>query len=989
MNLPDRIRRKLTPVQQARAAEWIGQGRLQPVSQSPAEQRWRLLLPSGSAVEILYWPEDQEGECSCEGGDCLHLSAVLQAQGRTIPPLPDDLADIGAGAAKAGAKNTGAAGKAAPVVAVTPIQYRLVRLAGSRLALDWEEPPGTLRLPDDLEIRRRMSGWKGQPIPPLFVRDVLPLLRGRALRLQGSSGAEKAGDPPLWEGAVQVDTAPVLPRLRVEDRGSALLLRLVRPAGIAEVFIGGPAGHIVRMGGIIRVFQKPDMEPRLYDQLQQGMTFTGPEIHRLAVEFLPGLRKRHGLEADVLTKRLPEVVEAAPRLHLEVETEGERLRVVPKIVYSAADGDPPLATIERGEFRLTGQQLPRRDTQAEARLREQLHTQSGGLLAADIPLERNGLAALRLLDSLHLPLRERITARAPQFRRVTAPMQPAVAVSDVRLSDGAGWRLRVDGLQVAPDRLIAAWQGGQRLIQTAEGWQEIPQEWLDRHGAMLAELLSVSEGTGVIRRESGPLLLSALEAMQRPVPPSMDPIRALVGDFRAIPHEPPAPDFEGSLRPYQQQGLSWLLWLRSVGMGGILADDMGLGKTVQCLAALSRVPGRHLVVAPTSVLRNWEQECRRFLPARSVCLYYGADRALDPDAFLTLTSYALLRIDLEILQPVPWAAVVLDEAQMIKNPDTQAAQAAFALQARHRLAMSGTPVENRLEELWSAFHFACPGLLGGRAAFRDRFENPISAGSRTARDDLRRRIRPFLLRRLKSEVARDLPPRTEIVLRCALSLDERRIYQAAASLSRADIAKMLDANRALSVLEVLLRMRQAACHPGLLNKDWQAGSAKMELLTGTLEEILAEGHCALVFSQWTSLLDRVEPELQKRNIRFVRLDGSTRDRAAVVAEFSAEDGPPVFLLSLKAGGTGLNLTRADYVFHLDPWWNPAAEDQATDRAHRIGQQRPVISCRLIAEDTVEEKILELQERKRELVRAAMDEGEMAKALTREDLLGLF
>ena len=291
--------------------------------------------------------------------------------------------------------------------------------------------------------------------------------------------------------------------------------------------------------------------------------------------------------------------------------------------------------------------------------------------------------------------------------------------------------------------------------------------------------------------------------------------------------------------------------------------------------------------------------------------------------------------------------------------------------------------------LFRSFHFASPGLLGGRRAFRDRFGAPIEAGDRRAQQSLRRRIRPFVLRRLKRDVAPELPPRTDIVLRCTLSEEERAAYEAVRSLSRSDVAKLLGGGGMIQVLEVLLRMRQAACHTGLLPGKDAASSAKLDLLLDTLEEVVSEGHKALVFSQWTSMLDKVGPALAARGLDHVRLDGSTLDRAAVVARFSAEDGPPVFLLSLKAGGTGLNLTAADYVFHLDPWWNPAVEDQATDRAHRIGQDKPVVSCRLIAEDTVEERILALQDRKRDIARAALDEEALARGLTREELLELF
>jgi SNF2 family DNA or RNA helicase len=492
-----------------------------------------------------------------------------------------------------------------------------------------------------------------------------------------------------------------------------------------------------------------------------------------------------------------------------------------------------------------------------------------------------------------------------------------------------------------------------------------------------------------VPRHAAPLLLDAAEELGITPPPGLNALRALAGDFDAIPRIALPSDVTATLRPYQQVGVDWIVWLRSIGMGGVLADDMGLGKTVQTLVALRVVGGRALVVAPTSVARNWAAEAQKFVPTLRVCVYHGPKRELDPRADLVITTYAILRLDLDRLKGVEWSTLVLDEAQAIKNPDSQVAQAARALPAAHRLAVTGTPVENRLEELWSAFQFVSPGLLGGRREFRDRFSNPIEAGDRRAQKALRRRIRPFVLRRLKGEVAKDLPPRTDVVLRCVLSPDERALYESVRALARADVAKLLEKNGMMQVLEILLRMRQAACHPGLLPGRTAATSAKLELLLDTLDEVLAEGHKALVFSQWTSMLDLVEPALRARRIAWARLDGSTVDRAGVVARFSAPEGPPVFLLSLKAGGTGLNLTAADYVFHLDPWWNPAVEDQATDRAHRIGQERPVVSCRLIAEDTVEERILALQEQKRGLARAALDEEALARGITRDELMALF
>jgi SNF2 family DNA or RNA helicase len=440
------------------------------------------------------------------------------------------------------------------------------------------------------------------------------------------------------------------------------------------------------------------------------------------------------------------------------------------------------------------------------------------------------------------------------------------------------------------------------------------------------------------------------------------------------------------LRGYQQDGVDWLSFLRDAELGAVLADDMGLGKTLQTIAVLR---GRTLVVCPKSVLHNWAAELARFRPSLRVALFHGPSRALDPRADVTLTTYAVLRLDTGALAAEAWDTVVLDEAQAIKNESSQSARAAFELQGRFRVALSGTPVENRLEELWSVMHFANPGLLGGRSDFQERFTAPIAVGDAGAAKRLRAKIRPFVLRRMKRDVLPELPPRMEQVLHVELDEGERAIYDAVRVATKKEVADRLDqGGGVLAALEALLRLRQASCHAALVPGQKAETSSKVEAVVDALSDAAADGHKALVFSQWTSLLDLVEPHLREAGIAFTRLDGATRDRAAVVGEFQAEAGPPVMLVSLKAGGTGLNLTAADHVFLLDPWWNPAVEDQAADRAHRIGQERPVMVYRMVAKDTVEERILALQEKKRAIADVALGEASQAGGITREELLGL-
>ncbi len=475
-------------------------------------------------------------------------------------------------------------------------------------------------------------------------------------------------------------------------------------------------------------------------------------------------------------------------------------------------------------------------------------------------------------------------------------------------------------------------------------------------------------------------------------------------DFSGIARVALPQGFKAELRHYQQAGLDWLQFLREFGLGGILADDMGLGKTVQTLAHLlvekqsGRMDRPSLVIAPTSLIFNWRAEAARFAPALKVLTLHGPDRASRFDevreADLVLTTYPLLARDLEPLTAQSYHLLILDEAQAIKNPRTQVSHAVRRLEASHRLCLTGTPMENHLGELWSVFDFLLPGLLGTHRQFRRLFRTPIEKhddGER--RTSLARRIRPFFLRRTKAEVATELPPKTEILRTTALEGAQRDLYETVRlamhhKVRQALAAQGLDRSR-IVVLDALLKLRQVCCDPRLLKaaRHPKAGSAKLDMLMELLPEMLEEGRRILLFSQFTTMLGLIEEELEARKIAFVKLTGRTRDRATPVQRFQAGE-VPLFLISLKAGGTGLNLTAADTVIHYDPWWNPAVEDQATDRAHRIGQANKVFVYRLITEGTVEEKIVKMQEEKRGIVEALFsDRG--PKQLEADDLEALF
>jgi len=475
---------------------------------------------------------------------------------------------------------------------------------------------------------------------------------------------------------------------------------------------------------------------------------------------------------------------------------------------------------------------------------------------------------------------------------------------------------------------------------------------------------------------------------------------------RSLDRIEPPEIFHASLRPYQRDGLDWLQFLRANDIAGILADDMGLGKTAQTLAHISvekeegRLVHPCLIVVPTSLVPNWIAEAHKFVPSLRTLVLHGPDRHSRrgeiEEVDLVVTTYAILARDIEYLETVDWHIVVLDEAQAIKNPLAKATRAACRIKARHRLCLTGTPIENHLGEVWSQFAFLMPGLLGSHRDFNSKFRVPIEKHEdATKRQQLGRRLRPFILRRTKGEVATDLPPKTEIVQRVELAGDQLDLYETIRvsmhEKVRGEIARLGLARSRIVILDALLKLRQVCCDPRLVKLDSAksvTGSGKLESLIDMMQEMVEAGRRILVFSQFTSMLDLIKLSLKGTGIDYVELRGDTADRATPVKRFQNCE-IPLFLISLKAGGKGLNLTAADTVIHYDPWWNPAVEDQATDRAHRIGQDKPVFVYKLIAASTVEERIIELQRRKGSLAGALLDEGSWVGSIENADIDYLF
>jgi superfamily II DNA or RNA helicase len=916
------------------------------------------------ARNVRLFLEDAQWECTCGAAACEHAAAAVIALKRAHDEgraLPSQKAGTGTIAYRFLRGQGGLALERGVRVgdAFHPFEATLAALSSGRVPA----PPFTARQ-DDLAAELALGTHRRGPVPRAIVGKLLRALAG-------------CEDVALDGAPVRTSPTRVGPRVAVTDQGDGFRVALEDDPEISEVFHNG----IARCGDTLRPAADPKLTGRELHEFAAGRHFGPGSWNDLVTEVLPALRGR--VAVDLRTSRLPAIERIPPRIAIETRRDGESLSVLAVLVY----GDPPQARVDGGRLVHFGGALPLRDERAEQRELRHLAARLG--LAPGVAAIVAGAEAVTLAAKLSAWEGEVRGAGREHFA-LAGPLSPTVRVGD---DGGVDVLFSIAAAQgraprsAEPGAVLAAFRAGESLVAlNGGGYAPLPLDWLSRFGARIADLLAARDEAGTMSKVMLPDVARLCEDLEQPPPPALSGLEALLAGFQGL-GEPALPsDLAAELRPYQRHGVAWLLFLREAGLGGLLADDMGLGKTVQALCA---VRGRTLVVAPTSVVHNWSDEIRRFRPGLTACVYHGPKRALDPKADVTITSYALLRLDEELLAKATWDTLVLDEAQLIKNPESQVAQVAYRLKAGWRLTLSGTPVENRLDELWSQMHFLNRGLLGGRRDFQDRYARPVADGVEGAAARLRERIRPFVLRRLKQDVAPELPPRTDATLYCALGDAERRVYDAVRAATLAEVvAKLREGGGVLAALEALLRLRQAACHPALVPGQTAATSAKVERLRESLETVVAEGHKALVFSQWTSFLDLIEPHLRAAAIGFIRLDGSTVDRAGVVARFQDPTGPPVLLISLKAGGTGLNLTAADHVFLMDPWWNPAVEDQAADRAHRIGQDRPVMVYRLVAEETVEERILLLQEAKRGIADAALGEAAAAASLTRDDLLSL-
>ncbi len=745
--------------------------------------------------------------------------------------------------------------------------------------------------------------------------------------------------------------------------------------------------------------------------LEPAMVFPEAQLDRVLTFFAAHLpRFELSLRADGVE------VEDSVQPHFVLALEGDAEHLRARLAARYGPTTVPVSPTARhlGYASVPGTEgktakLYRRSEGAEREAANQLIDRGFRFSPSAQAFEISGDAALTFCSGGHRELPEeweKAVAQLPKVR-IRKPIKPQIRIR----VPGTDWfqldaQFAVDGQSVDLGAVRLWLESGRRFIPLKDG------SFAEADRAELAQVAQLLEEAGAMPGTSSSQLplyqAPALEMLAelRDFTEVEAPARKMMAELRdgsgITPASPPK-SVVATLRHYQETGLSWLWFLHRHRLSGILADDMGLGKTLQALTLLQKAkdlegPRPSLVVAPTSVLANWEREVERFTPQLTTALWHGQERKERAESLrdvdLVLTSYALVRRDIEELSKVPWRYLVLDEAQNIKNADSATAQACKSLPSEQRLALTGTPLENRLAELWSIFDFLMPGFLGSAEDFAERYVQPIELQNDAAvRDRLRRRIRPFLLRRLKDEVARDLPPKTESVAYCEMDPGQAALYREVLDESRRkiyeSIRKVGFGRSRISILSALTRLRQVCCDPRLLHLPpgtLLPPSAKLQRFWELVEDLISEGHRALVFSQFTQMLALLTDQADSKKIPYLYLDGRTRDRMSRVDAFNQPDGPPLFFISLKAGGTGLNLTAADYVLHFDPWWNPAVEEQATDRAHRIGQTKAVISYKLIVRGSVEEKILNLQSRKKELAEGLLSrDGAPGKVLTEADL----
>ncbi len=849
--------------------------------------------------------------------------------------------------------------------------------------------------------------------------EVLSMLRDKRVLLEPASMELRFSEEPL-RPRIELDQANAKTcRVRVVFETKNGVRRF--PLSSGAWFEGTPGWHVDTTEGIARTVAE-QVTPAWLTRLYRSPALICPvaELPKLLGELLPKL-------AALLSAELPDiaqvadVVDAAPKFRLQ--TDGDILDASVKLQVSyneqlfpvPSSGLPaPLAVLPPKEPGARPR-VVRRDVGAELIALQKILDQ--GLTPDE---SKEGLAAHG--DPAIKFWTDGITKLPAEWEKLVPSDLRAVKIRDasvtpqVRVGSGVDWlsldvAFTVGGIAVDEDELRSALEKGRRLVKLPDGsYAPLRADEVAEVMERMAEIVAGSGPGKIPLAQAGRVQeLLRLVGTQQSVSPGAKELFGKLEDVADIEQvAKPRTLKVKEFRDYQKRGFSWLVFLHELKTGGILADDMGLGKTLQTIALLcwakAKFKDTHkptLVVAPTSVVPNWAREIEKFAPSITTLLWQGGDRhenrAQIEESDVVLTSYALLRRDEELLQDLDFRYVILDEAQHIKNPLSATARAAKKLKSDRRLALTGTPIENRLSEIWSILDFVSPGLLGSLKTFEEKYARPVERGDEETIRKLRAIVRPLVMRRTKSEVAPELPAKIEQEIVVPLADEQAKLYKQMLQKVRASVMSEVDkvgvGKAHIQILAALTRLRQAACDPRLtkLNGEWSDDtSGKLNALREIISEAAQGGHRVLVFSQFVEMLKLIQAAMDEDKITYEYLDGSTKDRQERVDHFNEDEKVNIFLISLKAGGTGLNLTGADTVVHFDPWWNPAVEDQATDRAHRIGQSKVVTVYRLIAKGTVEEKILQLSDKKRTLMENVLStEGTQLKGLTKADLDELF
>ncbi|MBK8170200.1 MAG: SNF2 helicase associated domain-containing protein [Sandaracinaceae bacterium] len=912
-------------------------------------------------------------------------------------------------------------------ITVTPV------IAGTRQALPLSDALGAFNAvaASDRPLLRALARHVSRGTPATAelrgedAAEVLGMLKGRRVLLEPASMELRFADEPL-RPRLELDFAGQHDQTQRGATSASVRVRVVFelkagsrrfPLSSGAWFEGTPGWHIDTTDGVARPVIET-VTPAWLQRLYRSPALVHPvaDLPRLLTDFVP--RVAASLSSDLPDiASVADLVDAKASMQLKVTGDIVEAHAKLKVVYDDLEFDVPpsgfpsplafLPPLDAG----ARPRVVRRDVGAEMSAVQDLLNLGFTVDQTQQDLVVKGDQAIAFWTEGIGNLPEDWDRFIPDDL-VDVTIRNSAVSPRMRVSSGVDW-LSLDmsfdagGIAVDEDELRMCLSQGRRLVKLKDGtYAAVDPSQVGQVLERMAEIVASSGGGKKLPLSQAGRVQDLLRLVgDTNITPTARDMFGKFDDIGAIDPVAKPRTLKADLRPYQKEGFSWLVFLHNAKTGGILADDMGLGKTLQTIALLCWMKakdkeGISLVVAPTSVVPNWQREIEKFAPSLKVMLWHGPDRhdiaKQLKSADVVITSYALLRRDEEFLQTLKLRYVILDEAQHIKNPLSATARAAKKMQSERRLALTGTPIENRLSEFWSIFDFVAPNMLGSLKIFEEQYSRPIERGDLPTAQKLGNIVRPFVKRRTKREVEKDLPSKIEQDMIVPLAEEQGKLHKQMMKEIRDSLLSELDkkgiAKAQIQILAALTRLRQVACDPRLLKLpgDWNdEESGKLNALRELMSEAVAGGHRVLVFSQFVEMLKHIRNAFDADGVVYEYLDGSTQDRQARVDRFNTDMSCNAFLISLKAGGTGLNLTGADTVIHFDPWWNPAVEDQATDRAHRIGQTKVVTVYRLIAKGTVEEKILKLSAKKRSLVENVLSENAAPKGFTKADVEELF